>query len=116
MVELEYMEYLNSLLMLLFVLSSVSTSSYSCCQLRSLRIYKLAKPLQQSFHTNCTSLKRTHEENAPQGAETKDLEEWARKLEHMLAVTPQRMRMIVEGFIDVLELGLEKEGQMVVSS
>ncbi|KAK9893281.1 hexokinase [Cystobasidium minutum MCA 4210] len=31
----------------------------------------------------------------------------------MLAVTPQRMRMIVEGFIDVLELGLEKEGQMV---
>lgn len=25
------------------------------------------------------------------------------------------MRMIVEGFIDVLELGLEKEGQMVVS-
>jgi hypothetical protein len=34
----------------------------------------------------------------------------------MLAVTPQRMRMIVDGFIDVLELGLEKEGQMVVSS
>lgn len=25
------------------------------------------------------------------------------------------MRMIVDGFIDVLELGLEKEGQMVVS-
>lgn len=34
----------------------------------------------------------------------------------MLAVTPQRMRMIVEGFIDVLELGLEKEGQMVVGA
>lgn len=33
----------------------------------------------------------------------------------MLSVTPQRMRMIVDGFIDVLELGLEKEGQMVVS-
>ena len=41
--------------------------------------------------------------------------ETLRKLEQLFTITPQRMRKIVDGFIDVLENGLEKPGQMVVS-
>lgn len=44
------------------------------------------------------------------------MDAWLRRLEQLLTVTPQRMRMIVDGFIDVLEQGLEKPGQMVVSA
>jgi hypothetical protein len=35
---------------------------------------------------------------------------------HRFTLTPQRMRMIVEAFKDALELGLEKDGQIVVRS
>lgn len=58
---------------------------------------------------------RTHEKEALPHAEKKDMAESLRRLEQLLTVTPQRMRMIVDGFIDVLEKGLEEPGQMVVS-
>ena len=37
-----------------------------------------------------------------------------RRLESLLTVTPQRMRMIVDSFIDTLERGLQHDKQMVV--
>jgi CRISPR/Cas system CSM-associated protein Csm2 small subunit len=52
-------------------------------------------------------------ENA-QSEEQKGIEKQLKKLEHQFAITPQRMRKIVDGFIDVLEQGLEKAGEMVV--
>lgn len=57
--------------------------------------------------------RRTQDGAAAPGAETKDLETWYAKCERELRVTPQRMRKIVDGFIDVLEQGLEKPDQMV---
>jgi len=59
------------------------------------------------------SFTRTQDGAAAPGAETKDLETWYAKCERELRVTPQRMRKIVDGFIDVLEQGLEKTDQMV---
>lgn len=59
------------------------------------------------------SFTRTHEKEALPHAEKKDMAESLRRLEQLLTVTPQRMRMIVDGFIDVLEKGLEEQGQMV---
>lgn len=50
----------------------------------------------------------------PRSDDKKTMAETLRKLEHLFTITPQRMRKIVDGFIDVLEQGLEKPGQMVV--
>ncbi|KAH8929307.1 hypothetical protein BT69DRAFT_1311216 [Atractiella rhizophila] len=48
-----------------------------------------------------------------QKAVKQDIAEHLRKLENTFAVTPQRMRMIVDAFIDTLEKGLAENGQMV---
>jgi len=47
-------------------------------------------------------------------ATKKDMAFHLRRLESLLTVTPQRMRMIVDSFIDTLERGLQHDKQMVV--
>ncbi|ORY55751.1 hexokinase [Leucosporidium creatinivorum] len=56
---------------------------------------------------------RTQDDLTRPSATKKDMSEWLVKLEHMFTVTPQRMRMIVDGFVEVLEKGLAKEGEDV---
>jgi len=46
-------------------------------------------------------------------ASKKDMAGYLRRLEQLFTITPQRMRMIVDAFIDTLEKGLATKGQMV---
>ncbi|KAK4054274.1 hexokinase [Microbotryomycetes sp. JL201] len=54
----------------------------------------------------------SHDGDQPDQAK-KDLSENMARLERLFALTPQRMRKIVDAFIDTLERGLEEKGQEV---
>lgn len=56
---------------------------------------------------------RTHDNAQLPHATKMQMADYLRKYEHLFMVTPQRMRMIVEAFIDTLEAGLKDEGQCV---
>ncbi|GAA5962917.1 hypothetical protein JCM8115_007040 [Rhodotorula mucilaginosa] len=56
---------------------------------------------------------RTHDDAGLPSAAKKDMADYLVKFEKQFTLTPQRMRMIVDSFIEVLERGLEKPGQEV---
>ncbi|KAH9457608.1 hypothetical protein Pst134EA_021483 [Puccinia striiformis f. sp. tritici] len=56
---------------------------------------------------------RTHDNAQLPHATKMQMADYLRKFEHLFMVTPQRMRMIVEAFIDTLEAGLKEDGQCV---
>ncbi|GAA5919567.1 hypothetical protein JCM6882_004373 [Rhodosporidiobolus microsporus] len=56
---------------------------------------------------------RTQDDKDTPGATKKDMADCLVKFEHLFTVTPQRMRMIVDSFIETLERGLEKKEQEV---
>ncbi|KAG0152504.1 hypothetical protein CROQUDRAFT_649931 [Cronartium quercuum f. sp. fusiforme G11] len=56
---------------------------------------------------------RTHENAELPHATKMQMADYLRKFEHLFTVTPQRMRMIVDAFIDSLEIGLKEDGQAV---
>lgn len=62
-----------------------------------------------SWHT------RTHQnEDVPHAAE-EELKKQFEKYEKLFTITPQRLRKIVESFVETLEKGLEEPDQVVVS-
>lgn len=67
----------------------------------------LAAPVRLPIHF------RTHDNAQLPHATKMQMADYLRKYEHLFMVTPQRMRMIVEAFIDTLEAGLKDEGQCV---
>ncbi|GHJ86444.1 hypothetical protein NliqN6_2846 [Naganishia liquefaciens] len=60
-----------------------------------------------AYHT------RTQDDMTFPAAEKKTMADHLRKYEALFTLTPQRMRMIVHAFEEVLDRGLQKEGQMV---
>ncbi|GAA6063106.1 hypothetical protein JCM10212_002628 [Sporobolomyces blumeae] len=56
---------------------------------------------------------RTQDDKSHPAAAKKDMADYYVKLEQMLTITPQRMRMIVDSFVDTLERGLAKKDQEV---
>ncbi|MBW0545789.1 hypothetical protein O181_085504 [Austropuccinia psidii MF-1] len=56
---------------------------------------------------------RTHQNAQLPHATKMQMADYLRKFEHLFTITPQRMRMIVEAFIDVLEIGLKEDGHAV---
>nr|XP_019012351.1 hexokinase [Kwoniella pini CBS 10737]OCF51132.1 hexokinase [Kwoniella pini CBS 10737] len=63
---------------------------------------------QAVYHT------RTQDDVHLPHAEKKTIADHLRKYESLLTLTPQRMRMIVHAFEDTLDIGLQKDGQIVV--
>ncbi|GAA5979702.1 hypothetical protein JCM11641_004058 [Rhodosporidiobolus odoratus] len=59
------------------------------------------------------SFTRTSDDKDAPSATKKDMADYLVKLEQQLTVTPQRMRMIVDSFIETLERGLGKRDQEV---
>lgn len=60
-----------------------------------------------AYHT------RTQDDMTFPAAEKKTMADHLRKYEALFTLTPQRMRMIVHAFEEVLDRGLQKDGQMV---
>ncbi|GAA6018246.1 hypothetical protein JCM10207_002882 [Rhodosporidiobolus poonsookiae] len=60
-----------------------------------------------------TSTTRNQDDKTAPSASKKEMADYLVKFEHMFTVTPQRMRMIVDSFIETLERGLEKPEQEV---
>ncbi|GAA5933728.1 hypothetical protein JCM1841_002810 [Sporobolomyces salmonicolor] len=56
---------------------------------------------------------RTQDDKQLPSAAKKDMADYLVKLEHQFTVTPQRMRMIVDAFVDTLEKGLVAKDQEV---
>ncbi|CAH7666155.1 hexokinase [Phakopsora pachyrhizi] len=56
---------------------------------------------------------RTHDNTELPHATKMQMADYLRKFEHLFMVTPQRMRMIVEAFIESLEAGLKEKGHTV---
>ncbi|WRT65372.1 uncharacterized protein IL334_002315 [Kwoniella shivajii] len=56
---------------------------------------------------------RTNDDIELPHAEKKTIADHLRKYESLLTLTPQRMRMIVHSFEETLDLGLQKDGQIV---
>ncbi|KAM0749042.1 hexokinase [Meredithblackwellia eburnea MCA 4105] len=56
---------------------------------------------------------RTQDGGHPPHATKRDMADFLKKLEHQFTITPQRMRMIVDAFVETLEHGLQKYGEEV---
>ncbi|GAA5842107.1 hypothetical protein JCM5353_001112 [Sporobolomyces roseus] len=56
---------------------------------------------------------RTQDDHSHPAAAKKDMADYYVKLEQQLTITPQRMRMIVDSFVDTLDRGLQKKDQEV---
>lgn len=42
------------------------------------------------------------------------MSDYLRRLEHLFNISPQRCRILVDAFIDTLEMGLKEDGHAVV--
>jgi len=82
--------------------TSGATGHFECTGL-------LLPPTLKGLPVHC----RTHNNAQLPHATKMQMADYLRKYERLFMVTPQRLRMVVEAFIDALEAGLVEEGQCV---
>lgn len=65
-------------------------------------------------HSQHPSHTRTQSSDSVPHATKKTMADHLRKYEGLFTLTPQRMRIIVDSFVETLEVGLKEYGQVVV--